>query len=104
MNYRSETAKYLAANVALGADWLDAELPDWAERIDLSRLDLGSTINCVLGQLEAPLKPDHKALGWSFFGGSRLTELWRQEINKRLDIAEQLWRQKQERIAYSLEA
>jgi hypothetical protein len=104
MSYRLETAEYLAANVALGADWLDAELPDWAEQIDLRRLDLGSTKNCVLGQLDAPLKPDHKALGWCFFGGTRLTELWRQEIYNRLDIAEQLWRQKQERIAYSTDA
>lgn len=34
-----------------GAEVLDARVPGWAERLDLSRLDLLSLQYCVLGQL-----------------------------------------------------
>lgn len=40
----------IAARVALGVALLDTTLADWDQRIDLDRLDLGSTCNCVLGQ------------------------------------------------------
>lgn len=41
----------LQDNVARGAAWLDTEVPGWAERIDLSTLDLRSSSRCVAGQL-----------------------------------------------------
>ena len=41
----------LPKNVERGAELLDRELPGWDERIDLDRLDLGSTCNCIVGQL-----------------------------------------------------
>ena len=34
-----------------GAKLLDEIEPDWYEKIDLERLDLGDSCNCVLGQL-----------------------------------------------------
>lgn len=36
--------------VAAGAAYLDRVMPGWWQRIDLERLDLSSTCNCVLGQ------------------------------------------------------
>jgi hypothetical protein len=36
--------------VARGAALLDEKLPGWHERIDLDRLDLASSCDCVLGQ------------------------------------------------------
>jgi hypothetical protein len=35
-----------------GAAWLDSKFgPGWAEKIDATRLDIGSPSNCILGQL-----------------------------------------------------
>ena len=36
-----------------GVAWLNANVPDWLDRIDLDRLDLASGCRCVLGQLFA---------------------------------------------------
>jgi hypothetical protein len=44
----------LADNVARGAAWLDTVAPDWADRVDLSTLDLRSSTHCVAGQALAP--------------------------------------------------
>lgn len=40
----------LSENVARGAAWLDRRQPDWADRINLSTLDLRSSELCVAGQ------------------------------------------------------
>ena len=40
----------IETRVARGVALLDKTLADWDERIDLDRLDLRSTCNCVLGQ------------------------------------------------------
>jgi hypothetical protein len=37
--------------VRRGAEMLDREYPDWAERVHLGSLDLWSEYDCVLGQL-----------------------------------------------------
>lgn len=44
-------AEEAAFRVALGVTWLDANVPGWAERIDLSTLRLCEEGTCVLGQL-----------------------------------------------------
>lgn len=41
----------IAERVAAGAAWLDENVPDWVERIDLARLDVSDCVDCVLGQL-----------------------------------------------------
>jgi hypothetical protein len=41
----------IAERVARGAALLDEREPGWWQRIDLGRLDIGSTCRCVLGQL-----------------------------------------------------
>lgn len=33
-----------------GAELLDRKMPDWANRIDLDNLDMGSCTSCVIGQ------------------------------------------------------
>jgi hypothetical protein len=45
----------IAPNVKRGAELLDEKFggPEWDEKIDLRKLDLGSTCNCVVGQLAA---------------------------------------------------
>lgn len=49
----------IPANVLRGAEFLDEKLgPDWDEEIDLNRLNLGSTCNCIVGQLN----PAHQRL------------------------------------------
>ena len=45
------TEKTPLAAVKRGADVLDKQMPDWLHRVDLDRLDLGSCVQCVLGQL-----------------------------------------------------
>jgi hypothetical protein len=41
----------IAERVAKGAALLDEKIPGWADRIDLHRFYIGSTCDCVLGQL-----------------------------------------------------
>lgn len=43
-------ADTIRARVARGVALLDEKLPGWAQQIDLDRLDLGNTCNCILGQ------------------------------------------------------
>lgn len=40
--------------VSRGAALLDRKVPGWENRIDLDRLDISSTANCILGQLYSP--------------------------------------------------
>lgn len=40
----------LVERVALGAAWLDAAHPGWRDRVDVARLDMGDSCDCVLGQ------------------------------------------------------
>lgn len=44
------TTEMAHAAVQRGAEWLDQKCPDWAERIDLTALDLAEPACCVLGQ------------------------------------------------------
>jgi hypothetical protein len=47
-----ETADWALARARSGAAWLDAKYgPDWDRRIDFDRLDIGSPIWCIVGQL-----------------------------------------------------
>ncbi|TDC35672.1 hypothetical protein E1211_15310 [Micromonospora sp. 15K316] len=41
----------LRHRVNLGADWLDQQHPGWPALVDLSRLDIDDSLNCVLGQV-----------------------------------------------------
>lgn len=40
-----------------GVTWLDANIPDWIDRIDVDTLDLQDCVKCVLGQLFDPTEP-----------------------------------------------
>lgn len=40
------------ARVSLGIQWLDKLDKDWHKKINLETLDLASTKNCILGQLQ----------------------------------------------------
>lgn len=40
-----------AARAAAGAEYLDGQMPGWAEQIELATLELSSECRCVLGQL-----------------------------------------------------
>lgn len=40
----------IEARVTRGAQLLDERLPGWVDRIDLDRLNLASSCNCILGQ------------------------------------------------------
>lgn len=60
----------VAERVASGVAWLDANEPDWAERIDLSEFNIRDGCYCVLGQVygnywDAPLivKEDEFGVG-----------------------------------------
>ena len=48
----------LAERVALGAAWLDANLPLWRRDVKAGRLDLGDSCDCVLGQTLQADDPD----------------------------------------------
>ena len=47
----------IAERVAAGAAFLDEHEPGWADRVNLKRLYIGSTCNCMLGQLRGEYLP-----------------------------------------------
>lgn len=62
-------------NVERGMAWLDEHRPGWEHRIDLRRLDLDSTCDCLLGQ-EFDLESRHARFasrkdiwGWDVMNG-----------------------------------
>jgi hypothetical protein len=86
-----------------GAAFLDRHAPEWAERIDLKRFDIQSTLCCVLGQLYGNVENGLNALGLglcrdamfrygfaaSTIGGlekniQKLNDEWRIEIDRRI--------------------
>ncbi|TSC61625.1 MAG: hypothetical protein G01um101448_636 [Parcubacteria group bacterium Gr01-1014_48] len=84
--------------VANGATFLDAQyLEGWAHRINVDRLSLSSSCNCILGQLEGGFVEGKEKLGLGFRSGlsygfdtfaiwrySWLTKEWKREIAKRM--------------------
>lgn len=46
-----DTSKSVEERVATGAAWLDATIPGWEQKVDLSKLDLRYTCRCILGQV-----------------------------------------------------
>jgi hypothetical protein len=47
-----ENSDWALARARSGAKWLDAKFgPDWDRRIDFERLEIGSPIWCIVGQL-----------------------------------------------------
>ncbi|MDP9870345.1 MULTISPECIES: hypothetical protein [Streptosporangium] len=95
-------AKY-GARVAFGAASLDANKPDWWEKIDKARLDTSHTVLCPLGQLYDGYDSALSVMDWDdddaaargFFlrcgeydnfeaGYELLDELWIAEIDKRM--------------------
>ena len=47
-----ENSDWALARARSGADWLDSKYgPDWDRRIDFDRLEIGSPIWCIVGQL-----------------------------------------------------
>lgn len=48
MTYTQETANKAAA---IGAAWLDANIPTWTKRVSPSRLNMVNCSQCVIGQL-----------------------------------------------------
>lgn len=100
--------------VARGAAMFDAILPDWAEEIDVSRLNMSDSCNCIGGQLCGVeghafgyedladsfrdssgllasygfCLPPSSPTGFSYWHRQseweKLTRLWKQEIDRRL--------------------
>lgn len=80
--------------VSEGITWLDANYPEWFNRIDLKNLNLDSWINCILGQLygdyaRAPRSATDFGISFGFwprtdpFDQGDLETIWRREIKQR---------------------
>lgn len=89
----------------VGARLLDQSFPDWAQRIDLKKFTIESSLNCILGQLYGNVENGSIALKFDLsrdvllmhgFTAStmsghaanieRLNEAWANEIAKRIII------------------
>ena len=93
----------LESAVAQGAKLLDDRVPNWREEIDIDKLNMGSCLRCVLGQIygeyedgidalnldrtkDEDLKHGFDAIG--SYGQDIIRESWIAEINKRTQIKE----------------
>ena len=74
------SAADLVERVALGAAWLDDAHPGWRDRVDIDRLDVGDSCDCVLGQALLADSPDEfyfavavhaDASSWEAYPGER---------------------------------
>jgi len=69
------TAPTIAERVAAGAALLDEREPGWAERLDLDRLDIMSSCDCVVGQRHGGYGAGLTALGLVEESSARDVEL-----------------------------
>jgi|SRR4051812_20165352 len=77
------TAEQGAEMVAAGGRWLDVRGPayGWLDRVDLDRLDIRSSDDCVLGQVFRDRSPGETGYAWACrmlpprTGTARLTEM-----------------------------
>ncbi len=46
------TDEEIMTRVRNGIEWLDENIPDWLQRLDVERLDMKSDCKCILGQLD----------------------------------------------------
>jgi hypothetical protein len=81
--------------VPLGAGWLDANFPGWAQRVQMRRLFAGCCRHCILGQLWGEYhlallalgQSDRWAVDMGFNGPTSETVLltynWRLEVGRR---------------------
>ncbi|MFI1195497.1 hypothetical protein ACH4T9_19880 [Micromonospora sp. NPDC020750] len=89
------TVRELRERVELGIEWLDAVVPGWVDRIDLTQLHLACPRNCVLGQtvgfpggmdldqaaqLGFEASASHDAIADEY---EALTGLWKAAVDKR---------------------
>ncbi len=49
--------------VKAGAEWLDSIMPDWFRKIDINKLDMSRSDQCILGQLELKPRFDREVYG-----------------------------------------
>lgn len=81
--------------VRRGAKLLDREKPDWFKLVDLDRLNLDSSLTCILGQVYGDYYAGRVDLGidyeqvrsHAFVGGMsifRREEFWRHEVERRM--------------------
>lgn len=63
--------KYIPA-VKRGIKFLDENVPDWHDRVDVQKLDLGSCQECILGQLYGSFDDGYRELGLSTIESAEL--------------------------------
>lgn len=90
---RTKLGNVLETRVKLGAALLDEKYPNWYKHISVSRLNMSSMCNCVLGQLYGDYQRGKTKLNLIFgpvfgFDGEqgthlKLRELWKKEIRDR---------------------
>lgn len=61
-----ETRLQIRDRVTRGVEFLDTEVPDWRDYIDLETLDIASGDNCVLGQVFRALGHDAGESGFIY--------------------------------------
>lgn len=65
--------KTIDERIDAGVAWLDDNVPDWLDRIDLARLDLSSECACVLGQTFAHVAEPCGRTGFDAVTSKRFT-------------------------------
>ncbi len=86
--------------VARGIAWLDANVPEWQDKIDVERLDLKYPCDCVLGQLDGDFyqavwerrleRHEVTRMGFAAVSGVPypvLTAAWRRALKQRVKEA-----------------
>ncbi len=75
--------------VKRGARLLDNVLPGWEKRVEIDRLSIASTCNCVLGQVYRGVAPNER----SGYGAAAGDATWRDlsGVNKRTKLGRSLF-------------
>lgn len=94
-------AEPVSTRVARGAALLDELRPEWYDAVDVERLDMSHSLNCVLGQLYVTYEAGTQTIGLRTVGDrtlhgfttllygatigewAELTKAWRAEIEER---------------------
>lgn len=72
----------IAGRVYAGMQWLDSQIKNWVDRVDLVLLDMQDSRHCILGQLYGTVKPRQDMAKFGMMA---------QEVTDRDEMSLELW-------------
>ena len=101
------STRELEERVEKGAAWLDRNVPDWVDRVEVQSLKMSDTCRCVLGQLfTVEVEQDPKFAYYSNHSNKTIPGYWRVVEDMweypKVDGVDRLTRQEAEELGFDI--